>query len=59
MDHVDGLFKVLEQIGSNAYKLEQPGDMNVCASFNVDDLAFYIEDDIEDLSENPLQDVKP
>ena len=46
---MEGPFKVLERIGDNACKLELPGNMHVCASFNVGDLAPYMEDNFDDL----------
>jgi len=35
MANRDGHFKVLEQIGYNAHKLELSGDMNETTSFNM------------------------
>jgi len=47
-----GPFNVLERIWNNGYKLELPTDMNVTATFNVGDLAPYMENDFEDLGAN-------
>ena len=41
----DGPFKVLGQNRDNTYKLELQGDMNLSATFNVCDLAPYVEDE--------------
>jgi len=53
----DGPFKVLAKVGANAYKLELPVDMAVSATFNVEDLSSYVEDDIGygNLRENPFE----
>jgi len=48
-------FKVLEKIRDNAYKLELLGEIHMSATYNVGDLAPYVEDDYEDLRENPSQ----
>jgi len=48
-------FKVPERIVDNAYKLELLGDMNVIVTFNLGNLAPYVEDDFEDLMANPCQ----
>lgn len=48
--HVDGLFRVLQHINHNAYKIEFPGHYNVSATFNVADLSPYepnTNDDME------------
>jgi len=37
MARSDGPFEVLEKVGSNAYKLQLPGDMAVSATFNIGD----------------------
>jgi len=45
-------------VGSNAYKLQLPGDMAVSATFNIGDLSPYVEDNFEDPSDlrpNPSQ----
>ena len=58
MARSDGPFEILEKVGSNAYKLQLPGDMAVSATFNVGDLSPYVEDSIEDpsnLRSNPLE----
>ncbi|GAV86581.1 hypothetical protein CFOL_v3_30011 [Cephalotus follicularis] len=49
---VDGPFEVLENIGSNAYKINLHGDYGVSAPFNVGDLSPFLEDDF-DLRANP------
>ena len=42
----DGPFQVLEIINDNAYKLDLPGEYNICATFNVSDLSpFDVGDD--------------
>ena len=44
-------------MGENAYKIELAGDMQISATFTIEDLTPYLEDDerhIEDLRENPL-----
>jgi len=51
MARSDGPFEVLEKVGSNAYKLQLPGDMAVSATFNIGDLSPYVEDNIEDPSD--------
>ena len=40
----DGPFKVFQQIGENAYKIDLFGDYDVSATFNVSDLSPYYED---------------
>jgi len=53
----DGPFKVLAKVGTNAYKLELPGDMAISSTFNVGDLSPFVEDDIDfrDLRANPFK----
>jgi len=51
----EGPFKVYERIRDNAYKLELPGDMKVSATFNMHDLAPYMEDDFQNLRVNPSE----
>ncbi|KAL0884755.1 hypothetical protein Bca101_008736 [Brassica carinata] len=51
----DGPFRVLEKINDNAYKLELPGEFKVSPTFNVADLAPYLEDDEEVLRTEPFQ----
>ena len=42
----DRPFQILEKINDNAYKVDLPGEFNVCASFNVADLSpFDVGDD--------------
>jgi len=58
MTREDDPYKILQRLGDNAYKTEFSGDMNISSTFNVGDLAPYIEDEderIEDLRENSLQ----
>ena len=53
----DDLYKIMQRVGDNAYKVELPSDMNISTTFNVGDLTSYIEDedeDIGDLRANPL-----
>jgi len=47
MARSDGPFVIIEKVGSNAYKLQLPGDMAVSATFNIGDLSPYVEDAIE------------
>ena len=47
MARSDGPFEIIEKVGSNAYKLQLPGDMAVSATFNIGDLSPYVEDNIE------------
>ena len=49
----DGPFQVLERINDNAYKLDQPGEYNVSANFNVSDLSYF--DAGADSRTNPFQ----
>ena len=44
MPWANGPFRVLQQIGKNAYKIELPSDYHVSATFNVVDLSPYYED---------------
>ena len=60
MPRVDGLFRVLEKVNDNAYKLDLPEGYNVSPTFNVHDLSPYLEDGIGvedgvDLRKNPFQ----
>ncbi|GKD30814.1 reverse transcriptase domain-containing protein, partial [Tanacetum coccineum] len=41
----DGLFRVLQRISDNAYKIDLPGRYGVSATFNVADLSPYTEGD--------------
>lgn len=45
-------FKVLKHIRDNVYMSELLRDMNVSTTFNVSDLAHYMEHNFEDLREN-------
>jgi hypothetical protein len=49
MPRADGLFKVLEKINENAYKLDLPADFGVSPTFNIADLKPYLgeEDELE------------
>ena len=51
----DNPFNVFERIGDNVYKLELPANMKVSATFNIGDLAPYIEVKFENLRANPAQ----
>ena len=51
MARSDGPFEVIEKVGTNAYKLQHPGDIAVSATFNIGDLSPYVEDTIEDPSD--------
>jgi hypothetical protein len=44
MPRADGPFRVLQNIGENAYKIELPGDYGVSTTFNVSKLSLYYED---------------
>ncbi|GKF30985.1 hypothetical protein Tco_0100783, partial [Tanacetum coccineum] len=45
-DRADGPFRVLRRINDNAYKIDLLGNYGVSATFNVADLAPYIDDDV-------------
>jgi hypothetical protein len=49
MPRADGLFKVLDRISENAYKLDLPTDFGVSHIFNIADLKPYLgeEDELE------------
>jgi hypothetical protein len=47
MPRADGLFKVLERINDNAYKLELPVDFGVSPTFNIADFKPYLGEDDE------------
>jgi hypothetical protein len=49
MPRADGLFKVLEKINENAYKLDLLADFGVSPTFNITDLKPYLgeEDELE------------
>ena len=51
MARSDGPFEVIEKVGSNAYKLQLPGDMAVSTTFNIWDLSPYVQDTMEDASD--------
>ena len=57
MSRRDGPFKVLAKVGTNAYKLELPGEMANLATFNVGDLSSNVEDNINfgNLRANPFK----
>jgi len=41
----DGPYKVVQNVGENAYKIELLEDMKISATFNVGDLTPYLKDD--------------
>jgi hypothetical protein len=49
MPRANGLFKVLEKINENAYKLDLPADFGVSPTFHIGDLKPYLgeEDELE------------
>nr|ABF96581.1 retrotransposon protein, putative, Ty3-gypsy subclass [Oryza sativa Japonica Group] len=49
MPRADGLFKIVEKINDNAYKLELPPEFGVSPTFNISDLKPYLgeEDELE------------
>jgi len=58
MARSDGPFEMIENVGSNVYKQQLPGDMAVSATFNIVDLSRYMEDSIKrpsDLRSNPVE----
>ncbi|KAI4313089.1 hypothetical protein MLD38_037861 [Melastoma candidum] len=56
MPRAEGPFKIIERINENAYKIDLPGDYGVSATFNVQDLMPFVEDDDdESLRTNSFQ----
>jgi len=56
MPRAERPFEVLERINKSAYTINLPGDYGVSATFNVADLAPYLEDEtLENLRENSSQ----
>ena len=53
----EGPFKILEQVGPNAYKVDFPRDYGISATFNVADLRAYVDEneDLSSLRSNSLQ----
>jgi len=47
MAREDNPYKVMQKPGENAYKIELSGDMHISATFNIQDLTPYIEEDDE------------
>jgi hypothetical protein len=49
MPRADGLFKVIEKINENTYKLDLPADFGVSPTFNIVDFKPYLgeEDELE------------
>ena len=45
MLRADGLFRIIEKVNDNAYKVDFSGDYNVSVIFNVKDLIPYLDDD--------------
>ena len=50
----DGLFRVLQRINDNAYKIDLPGHYKVSATFNVADLSPYEPDEDDDSRPSPF-----
>jgi len=42
MARSDGPFQVIKEVGSNAYKLQLPGDIAILVTFNIGDLSPYV-----------------
>jgi len=57
MRRSEGPFKILEQVGPNAYKVNLPRDYGMSATFNVVDLRPYLDEseDIPSLRSNSSQ----
>ena len=56
MPRADGPFRIIEKVNDNAYKVDLSGDYNVSATFNVEDLTPYLDDDDDsDLRTNHFQ----
>ena len=56
MPRGDDSFEVSEWVNDNACKVDSPRDYGILATFNVDDLSPYWEDNyLNDLRSNPLQ----
>ena len=51
----DRLFKIIQKINDNAYKVELPCNYGVSATFNVSDLSPYEDDEPIDLRTSPFQ----
>jgi len=55
----DGLFKVLEKVNNNAYKIDLPVEYDVSYTFNVADIKPYYKDGLlKNLRENSFQQVE-
>ncbi|XP_074314198.1 uncharacterized protein LOC141649405 [Silene latifolia] len=57
MPRADGPFEVTKRVGTNAYKVDLPGEYGVHGTFNIGDLSRYYgsdEEDTEDLRVKPL-----
>jgi len=57
MSRGDRLFKTIQKVGDNAYKLQLPRDMAILATFNIGNLNPYVDDCFEDpsnLRSNPF-----
>ncbi|CAL1408143.1 unnamed protein product [Linum trigynum] len=50
----EGPFQIISKVGTNAYKLDLPGEYGISATFNVSDLAPFLDDN-SDLRANPFQ----
>ncbi|CAL1411512.1 unnamed protein product [Linum trigynum] len=40
----EGPFQIISKVGTNAYKLDLPGEYDISATFNVSDLAPFLDD---------------
>ena len=59
MPRADGLFKIIEKINDNAYKLELPPEFGVSPTFNISDLRPYLgEEDALESRTTPIQEGK-
>jgi len=58
MARSDDPFEVIEKVGSNASKLQLPGDMVVSVTFNIGELSSYVGDSLKeplDWRSNPCE----
>jgi len=53
-----GLYKAVQKVGENTYKIKLLRDIQISTTLNIEDLTPYVEDDEddnEDLRTNPFQ----